>query len=116
MQITVWNENGHEWFEENIRELYPEGMHGCIANFLRKAGHEVITATLDMPEIGLPDEVLDNTDVLVWWSHGLIDDVPDEKVEKIYNRVVRDGMGLIVLHSGHASKIFRSWRVPVPIS
>ena len=124
MKVTVWNENGHERFEEDIRALYPEGMHGCIANFLREAGHDVTTATLDMPEIGLPDEVLDNTDVLVWWSHGMIEDVPNEKVEKIYNRVIQDGMGLIVLHSGHASKIFRKlmgcssdmlkWRVVYP--
>ena len=35
------------------------------------------------------------------------DKVPDKLVEKIHNRVLA-GMGLIVLHSGHHSKIFKS--------
>ncbi|MBE6569830.1 MAG: trehalose utilization protein ThuA [Ruminococcaceae bacterium] len=107
MKVTVWNEYLHEKSEESIRQIYPDGIHGCIAKFLTEAGYDVKTATLDMPEAGLTDEVLNETDVLFWWGHIGHESVPDEVVEKVYNRVIRDGMGLIVLHSGHASKIFR---------
>ena len=88
-----------------MAKIYPEGIHGCIAGFLKKAGMNVCTATLDMPEHGLTEEVLNNTDVLIWWGHKAHDKVSDEVVERVYSRV-QDGMGLILLHSAHASKIF----------
>ena len=106
MKITVWNEYRHEKMDEAVSNIYPDGIHGCIAKFLTEAGFDTTTATLDMPEAGLTDEVLNNTDVLFWWGHISHHEVPDEIVEKVYRRVL-DGMGLIVLHSGHASKIFR---------
>jgi len=68
---------------------------------------EVRTATLDEPEHGLRDDVLNNTDVLIWWGHMAHKEVSDEVVEKVHRRIVLDGMGLIVLHSGHFSKIFK---------
>ncbi len=105
MKITVWNEFAHEREDENIKAIYPDGIHTVIAKFLTEAGFDVTTATLDMPECGLTDEVLDNTDVLFWWGHIRHGDVPDEIVNKVYERVI-NGMGLVVLHSGHASKIF----------
>lgn len=106
MKITVWNEFQHEKTDEAVKAIYPDGIHECIAGFLREAGYDVKTATLDMPEHGLTDEVLGNTDVLFWWGHMFHEKVSDEVVEKVYHRVM-DGMGLVVLHSGHASKIFR---------
>lgn len=107
IRVTVWNENYHEQISEAIRNVYPTGIHGCIAEFLGANDDiEVRTATLDMPECGLSDEVLENTDVLIWWAHCKHNDVPDELVEKIHNRVLR-GMGFIALHSAHHSKIFR---------
>lgn len=66
---------------------------------------EVATATLDEPEHGLTDERLDNTDVLIWWGHMAHDEVQDEIADKVRDRVLQ-GMGLIVLHSGHGSKVF----------
>ncbi len=106
MKITVWNEFCHEKEDDRVKAIYPDGIHETIAKFLREAGYEdVTTATLDMPECGLTDEVLNSTDVLFWWGHVRHGDVPDEIVEKVYQRVLA-GMGLIVLHSGHASKIF----------
>ena len=47
--------------------------------------------------------MLDNTDVLIWWGHMAHHEVADEIVDRVYKRVL-EGMGLIVLHSGHASK------------
>ncbi|MGM0836147.1 MAG: ThuA domain-containing protein [Bacillota bacterium] len=107
IKVTVWNENRHEQTNEKVREVYPEGIHGAIASFLKEDNFEVRTATLDEPEHGLTEEVLNSTDVLVWWGHMAHDDVRDEIVTSVKNRVL-DGMGLIVLHSGHFSKIFKT--------
>ena len=106
MKITVWNENRHEKTNPVVAEIYPEGIHGTIAAFLGDAGHQVQTATLDEPEHGLTDTVLQETDVLVWWGHVAHDEVEDAVVDKVVQRV-HDGMGLIVLHSGHFSKVFK---------
>lgn len=107
IKVTVWNENRHEQTNEKVREVYPEGIHGAIASFLKEDNFEVRTATLDEPEHGLTEEVLNSTDVLVWWGHMAHGDVSDEIVTRVKNRVL-DGMGLIVLHSGHFSKIFKT--------
>lgn len=106
IRVTVWNEYRHEKTEEAVAKVYPEGIHNCIAAFLRNAGFAVKTATLDEPEHGLTQEVLDNTDVLFWWGHMAHGEVKDEIVERVYRRVM-DGMGMVVLHSGHASKIMQ---------
>lgn len=106
IRVTVWNEFIHERRHEAIGKMYPEGIHGAIANHLRSTGLSVGTATLDMAEHGLTDEVLNNTDVLIWWGHMAHGQVSDEVVNKVHQRVIKDGMGLIVLHSGHFSKIF----------
>jgi len=105
-RVTIWNEFVHERNNEAIGKLYPDGMHGAIADYLRQQGFEVQTATLDQPEHGLTDEVLENTDVLLWWGHMAHRKVADEIVDKVHKRIVADGMGLIALHSAHFSKIF----------
>lgn len=109
INVTVWNENYHEQVDENVRKVYPEGIHGCIASFLKEdeAIGKVRAVTLDDEGQGLTDEILNDTDVLVYWAHCRHGDVLDENVDRIFNRIVRDGMGLVLLHSGHASKIFR---------
>jgi len=106
IKVTVWNEYLHEVQNEEIGKLFPKGIHGCIAEFLNKAGMHTHTATLREPEHGLTDEVLNETDVLIWWGHIAHGEVDDKVVEKIYERIM-NGMGLIVLHSAHACKIFR---------
>lgn len=107
VHVTVWNEYRHEKMDESVKKVYPEGIHNAIAAFLSQdAATEVRTATLDEPDHGLTDEILKSTDVLLWWGHMAHHEVEDRIVEKVYERVLK-GMGLIVLHSGHASKIFR---------
>jgi len=107
IRVTVWNEFRHEQQNEEIAKLYPEGMHGAIAKHLNtQPDMEARTATLDEPEHGLTDEVLKSTDVLTWWGHIAHHEVKDETVAKVQQRVL-EGMGLIVLHSGHFSKIFQ---------
>lgn len=105
-RVTVWNEARHEKRNAKVASVYPEGIHGAIAAGLQQHGFDVRTATLDEPEHGLTQEVLDNTDVLTWWGHIAHGDVQDEIVARVQQRVL-DGMGLIVLHSAHFSKIFK---------
>lgn len=107
INVTVWNEFLHEKSNEKIAKIYPDGMHGAIAQALSNEGFNVGTATLEEPEHGLTEEVLSNTDVLTWWGHVAHDKVSDEVVARVKQAVI-DGMGLIVLHSGHFSKIFRT--------
>lgn len=106
IRATVWNEYVHERQDEHIGKVYPEGIHGCIAKALREAGIDATTATLDQPEHGLTQAVLDQTQVLLWWGHIAHGQVEDAIVDRVQKRV-EEGMGLIVLHSGHASKIFQ---------
>jgi trehalose utilization protein len=105
-RVTVWNEFRQEHADAPVAAIYPHGIHAAIAAGLREAGFDVRTATLDEPEQGLSDRVLADTDVLTWWGHAAHSEVDDAVVERVHSRVL-DGMGLIVLHSGHASKIFR---------
>lgn len=111
LRVTVWNENVHETLgtPDSIATDYPEGIHGAIAAGLRKHFDDDVlirTATLQEPEHGLSTSVLDSTDVLLWWGHKAHEDVSDEIVERVHQRVLA-GMGLLVLHSGHFSKIFK---------
>lgn len=106
VNVLVWNENRHEQKSEKVRSVYPKGIHGAIAAFLQTPDVQVETATLDEEQHGLTQDRLDQTDVLVWWGHIAHEEVSDEVVERVRQRVL-DGMGLIVLHSGHFSKIFK---------
>lgn len=107
ISVTIWNEFRHEKTKPQVAAIYPDGIHEALAGFLRgDAALAVRTATLDEPEHGLSDEVLETTDVLLWWGHRAHDEVSDAVVEKVHRRVL-EGMGLIVLHSGHYSKIFK---------
>jgi trehalose utilization protein len=107
IRVVVWGENVHEKRSEAVRKIYPEGMHQCIAKDLRIEGaFQVGTATLEEPEHGLPEARLSETDVLIWWGHLAHAEVSDQIVDRVQKRVL-EGMGLIVLHSGHYSKIFK---------
>jgi trehalose utilization protein len=107
IRATVWNEFRHEKKNEAVRRIYPDGIHAVIAKAIAAPGEvQVRTATLDEPEHGLTKQVLDETDVLTWWGHCAHGEVSDEIVNRVQQRVL-EGMGLIVLHSGHYAKIFR---------
>ena len=106
IRVTVWNEFRHEKTNEKAMALYPDGIHGYIKSFLSDCEDmEVRLAALDDEECGLTDDVLNNTDVLLWWGHMAHKEVPDEIAEKVRARVYA-GMGLFPLHSGHKSKPF----------
>ena len=103
--VTIWNEYRHEREDDDVRAVYPDGIHTTLAEGLVD-DHDVRTATLDEPEHGLTEDVLESTDVLLWWGHQAHDEVEDHIVDRVQERVL-DGMGLLVLHSGHYAKIFK---------
>ena len=109
IRVTVWHEHRHEKTNADVQKLYPDGMHAVMKAAIEEqlgGAVEVRTALLDEPEHGLSDEVLESTDVMTWWGHMAHDDVSDEVAEKVQRRVL-EGMGLIVLHSGHYAKVFK---------
>lgn len=109
LRVTVWNEAVHEKTSEAVRKIYPDGIHAVVADALRQHlgdGVRIRTATLDQAEHGLTQQVLDDTDVLTWWGHAAHHKVDDAIVTRVHQRVLA-GMGLIVMHSGHFSKIFK---------
>ena len=107
IRTIIWNEFIHERDNPVVQEIYPDGIHAAIADVLSvDPDIQVSTATLDQPEHGLTQARLDETDVLLWWGHKAHGSVSDEIVERVQQRVF-EGMGLIVLHSGHFSKIFK---------
>jgi len=109
IRVTIWNEFIHERTSAATKHVYPDGIHAVLAEAIQEqlgAAVRVRTATLEQPAQGLPPEILAETDVLTWWGHAAHDKVSDEVVARVHARVL-EGMGLLVLHSGHASKIFR---------
>ncbi|MGP4042433.1 ThuA domain-containing protein [Gracilibacillus sp. D59] len=106
MNVLIWNEYRHEQQDEEVAKIYPKGIHEAIKEFLETDDIHVETATLDEQDHGITDEKLAKTDVMLWWGHLAHHEVADEIVDKVHQRVL-EGMGLIVLHSGHFSKIFQ---------
>ena len=107
IHVTVWNEDSAQESAENVLAVYPRGVLGAVAAMFENEGDFAVrTAYLSQPEAGLAEETLEDTDVLVWWGHCKHHLVPDEIVARVQRHVLR-GMGLIVLHSGHESKIMQ---------
>ena len=107
INVTIWHEYRHEKTDERIRALYPNGIHAKLKSFLESDDVKVTLASLDEPNQGLPDELLESTDVLVWWGHVAHNEVSDDLVQKIRDRVY-SGMGFLPIHSAHHSKPFKA--------
>ena len=108
IKVTIWNEFRHEKQPGHLSgEIYPDGLHAALRDGLAAPDLDIRLASLDEPEQGLPEALLDDTDCLVWWGHMAHGEVDDALVKKILKRIW-NGMGLVVLHSGHYSKIFQA--------
>ena len=53
IRVTVWHEFQHERTQEKVKEIYPDGIHTCIAKFLRQEEElSVRTAVFDERSMG----------------------------------------------------------------
>ncbi len=109
LRVTVWNEGVHDKRDRKVMDIYPEGMGKAIAGYLAEQPGiaSVRVAELGDKGQGLTDTILARTDVMTWWGHCAHDQVTDENAAKV-KQCVLEGMGLVVLHSGHFSKVFKS--------
>lgn len=105
MNITIYNEFIHEQTQAAVKAVYPEGIHAVLAEILGNEDNTISVVTLENHDTEASREILKNTDVLVWWGHLAHDKVSDDIVTMLQNQVLK-GMGLVVLHSGHMSKLF----------
>ena len=104
IKVTVWSEGLPET-EKNAVASYPDDINAAIGEFLKKdPAFDVTLSHLTMDECGLSQEIVDNTDVLVWWSHLYHDKVTDEAANRVVTAVLQRGMGYMPLHSGLYSK------------
>lgn len=108
INVTIYNENYHETENPQVAKIYPEGIHGAIRSLLEGDAEigSIRIATLPDHAQVLTQQTLDDTDVLIWWGHMKHRDVDDEVVEMCFRRIL-NGMGMIFLHSAHASKLFK---------
>ena len=107
IRVTIWNENVHEKRNPEVAAIYPTGIHGKIAEMMVDDDRFEITAvSMDMPEQGLPQELLDRTDVLVWWGHCAHAQLEDAIAERVRSRVLA-GMGFVALHASKSAKPFK---------
>lgn len=105
IRVTIYNEFNHEKLNDNVKAIYPNGIHMALKEHLEDSEITVKTVTLDnINEI--IDELLTETDVMLWWGHMRHGDVPDEVAIRVQNAVL-SGMGMIFLHSAHHSKPFK---------
>ena len=107
MNITIFNEYHPNEQSGKAAKTYPGGIHTTLAElFGQLPDVQVRTATQEEPVHGLTDEVLDSTDVLVWWSKDWNNELLESVADKVASRIL-GGMGAIFLHSGKNSKPFR---------
>jgi len=118
-KVVVWSE-GTACVDPSSKDVYPKDINFAIAEGLQPLeakGWEIVTASLNDPDQGISDDLLNSTDILIWWGHKKHGDVKDELVNRISARVIDGKMGFIGTHSCHFAKPFKklmgtkcSWR------
>lgn len=106
MRVTIFTEFNKSMASEAGKRAYPEGMNECLRDLISEK-HDVrmIVHTSEDDGTALTEEILKDTDVLVWWGHHYHATVSDSVVNLVQDYITR-GMGLVALHSSHKSKIF----------
>jgi trehalose utilization protein len=102
IQIAVWDER-----QPKQQPTYENFLGNHIADYLRaQERFSVRSVGMDDPQQGLPDELLDNCDVLIWWGHRRQGEVSIETARRIVERIKAGKLSLITLHSAHWSTPF----------
>ncbi len=102
-RVVVWSECTAP------ADVYPKDINGAVADALQPlVGWEILTANLEQPDQGLPDDLLRSADVLAWWGHKKHGKVNDDLAKRIVKRVKEEGMGFLSLHSAHYAKPFKA--------
>ena len=116
INVLVWCEHEQDRLQDDVKAAYPEYMHNAIANFLKEDPNlNVRTATLqDDPETcGITDEVLADTDVILWWGHIKHNAVPDAVAEKASHMIIDEKSFwrpcMLYTNSGIYSPVFNSF-------
>ena len=104
MNITIFNEYHPNERTGKAEKNYPGGIHTALKTIF-EGEHDVVTATQEQTCNGLTDEILDNTDVLLWWSKNWDNELLNSVADKVVSRI-REGMGAVFLHSAKNSKPF----------
>jgi trehalose utilization protein len=101
--VVVWSEGTAP------KDMYPKDINGAITEGLASlSGWNVVAASIEQPEQGVSDALLNQCDVLIWWGHKRHKEVKDELVQKIVKRVKEEGMGFISVHSSHFAKPYKA--------
>lgn len=102
VRVVVWDER-----QPSQKEAYENFLGNAIADFLRgEDGLAVQSVTIDDPEQGISQAVLDNCDVLIWWGHKRQSEILPEAGKRIVERISSGKLHLIALHSAHWSTPF----------
>ncbi len=103
IRVVVWDEQQPEQ-----KQAYGEKFLGetIAAHLAQKQNLVVKSAALSSPEQGLSASSLEQTDVLIFWSHRKHMELSNERAEAIVHRVQEGKLSLIALHSAHWSKPF----------
>lgn len=102
IRILVWDERS-----DAEKEAYDNFLGNCIADQLKKnSDFVVVSAGLNDAEQGISEQVLDETDVLLWWGHVRQAEISPEKGKRIVERIKAGTLSFIALHSAHWSTPF----------
>jgi trehalose utilization protein len=103
VRVLMWDEQQPEQ-----KRAYGDKFLGetIAAHLVAQMGFAVKNVSLASPSQGLDEVTLNDTDVVIWWSHQKNHLVTDENVERLVTRVGQGRLGFIALHSAHWSRPF----------
>ena len=97
IKVVVWDEQ-----QPAQKNCYPDFLGNYIANYLkRQPGLQVHCVSIDHPQKGLSNDVLDNCDVLIWWGHVRNRDISEAEARPVVQRLKEGKLSLLALHSAH---------------
>ena len=97
IRVVIWDEQ-----QPSQKEAYPSFLGQYIADYLKRQPELVVNSvSIDHPQKGLSDEVLDNCDVLIWWGHVRNGEVSFDEARPVVDRIRKGQLSMLALHSAH---------------